>query len=403
MVKKIVPAALFTLTLVLSTRMIAAEPSVPSVPGVVIDYSPASSRSYIGSPSIAMLTDGSYVASHDFFGPGSGNNRTAVFVSMDRGKTWKKQTELTGQWWSTLFVHKEQLYIIGTTTEYGSCVIRKSADDGKTWTEPKDASSGILISDHKCHCAPVPVIVHNGRIWRAMEDATGPGKWGEIFKAFVMSAPVDADLLDAKSWTRTNALPRDTSWIDGKFVGWLEGNAVGTPDGHVVDILRVESGKQAGLAAMVHIGDEGKTASFDPKTGFISFPGANKKFTIRFDPVSKLYWSLSNAVPDVHRDVKPAIARNTLVAISSPDLKTWEIRGVVLYHPDPKKHAFQYVDWQFDGDDLIVASRTAYDDNAGGAKSQHDANYLTFHRIEKFREMKFSETSRGLTFMPGHY
>jgi hypothetical protein len=32
-----------------------AEPSTPAVPGVVIDYSPAASKSYIGSPSIVVL------------------------------------------------------------------------------------------------------------------------------------------------------------------------------------------------------------------------------------------------------------------------------------------------------------------------------------------------------------
>jgi hypothetical protein len=49
------------------------------------------------------------------------------------------------------------------------------------------------------------------------------------------------------------------------------------------------------------------------------------------------------------------------------------------------KHAFQYVDWQFDGEDLVVASRTAFDDDEGGAHRAHDANFMTFHRVEKFR------------------
>ena len=60
----------------------------------------------------------------------------------------------------------------------------------------------------------------------AWEEATPGKRWGENFKAFVMSAPVDADLLDASSWTRTNALERDPKWLNGKFGGWLEGNAV---------------------------------------------------------------------------------------------------------------------------------------------------------------------------------
>jgi len=41
------------------------------VPGIVVAYSPASSGKYIGSPSIAIMPNGDYVASHDFFGPKS--------------------------------------------------------------------------------------------------------------------------------------------------------------------------------------------------------------------------------------------------------------------------------------------------------------------------------------------
>jgi hypothetical protein len=42
---------------------------------------------------------------------------------------------------------------------------------------------------------------------------------------------------------------------------------------------------------------------------------------------------------------------------------------------------FQYADWQFDGDDLIYLVRTSYD----GGHNYHDANRITFHRIEDFR------------------
>jgi hypothetical protein len=47
-------------------------------------------------------------------------------------------------------------------------------------------------------------------------------------------------------------------------------------------------------------------------------------------------------------------------------------------------------DWLFDGDDLIVASRTGFDDAEGGAHNFHDANYLTFYRICGFRTRKNS-------------
>ena len=77
--------------------------------------------------------------------------------------------------------------------------------------------------------------------------------------------------------------------------------------------------------------------------------------------------------------------RNTLVIKSSPDLKQWTVHKILLYHPDVIKHGFQYVDWQFDGRDIIYLSRTAYDDKFGGANNYHDANYLTFHRIKNYK------------------
>ncbi len=66
---------------------------------------------------------------------------------------------------------------------------------------------------------------------------------------------------------------------------------------------------------------------------------------------------------------------------------------MLLYHPDPDKHAFQYVDWHFDDDDLIAVSRTAYDDGLGGAHNQHDANFLTFHRFHDFRKLSTGTAS----------
>jgi hypothetical protein len=66
-----------------------------------------------------------------------------------------------------------------------------------------------------------------------------------------------------------------------------------------------------------------------------------------------------------------------------------------LYHPDTTKHGFQYIDWLFDGDDMIAASRTAYGQGQNAAHNQHDANYLTFHRVKRFREMTMGDSADG--------
>ena len=46
-----------------------------------------------------------------------------------------------------------------------------------------------------------------------------------------------------------------------------------------------------------------------------------------------------------------------------------------------KEVGFQYVDFEFDGDDIIFLCRTALN----GAANFHDSNYSTFHRISAFR------------------
>jgi hypothetical protein len=233
----------------------------------------------------------------------------------------------------------------------------------------------------------MPFIEHNGRLWRAFERREPPIGWGTTYCAGMLSIPVDADLLNAGNWTISNFLPSQRDWNNNDMGGWLEGNAVVTPKGDLVDILRVDTKSPAENAAIVQVSADGKTMSFHPETGFISFPGGAKKFAVRYDEKSQLYWSLSSIVPEMHRRPSPGGVRNTLALIASPDLRNWTVRSILLYHPEVGKHGFQYVEWLFEGDDIIAVCRTAYDDGRGGAHNNHDANYLTFHRFAHFRDL----------------
>ena len=373
----------------------APPPDFSKVPGVVISHVPASTGFYVGSPSIVILPDGDYVVSHDsrrYKSPqhpleDMTGDRTRVFRSRDRGRKWEHLTDLKA-FWSSLFFHRGTLYLFGPSKVYGDVVIRRSADGGRTWTEPTAGSGILLANGDRYHCAPTPVIEHAGRLWRAMEQEIG----GRTFLAFMMSAPAEADLLNPASWAASNRILPDKSWLGGRFNGWLEGNAVVTPEGAIVNMLRVEFNEPDEKSAVIRISADGSTASFGPAHGFISFPGGNKKFTIRFDPVSRLYWSLSSYVPSRHYDARPARVRNTLALVSSPDLAKWTVKSIVLYHSDVAKHGFHYVDWQFEGDDLVAAARTGFDDGLGGAIRAHDANFITFHRVENFRRRTMADS-----------
>ena len=125
---------LLILTNLLNLQLLAQSLKVP---GIVVDHIPASTKTFIGSPSICILPNGDYVASHDHFGPGSTEFEralTSVFKSTNKGKSWTKISEINGQFWSNLFVYQGDLYTMGTWKHHGNLIVRKSTDGGITWT-----------------------------------------------------------------------------------------------------------------------------------------------------------------------------------------------------------------------------------------------------------------------------
>lgn len=359
----------------------------PLIPGTVIAHSSAATGKYIGSPGLAILPDGSYVASHDHFGPGSTEHAIAetwVYRSTDRGASWSPICRIDGAFWSNLFVHRGLLYLYGTSRHYGYAVIRRSDDGGFTWTTPRDSRSGLLSSTPEYHCAPMPVIEHKGYLYRAFEHRSPGTGWGTNFTSGVFRANSSADLLDARTWEQSNYLRSDGSWNNGDMKAWLEGNITVSPAGQLVNILRVQTTSSQEKAAICTLNARAMSLSFEPQTGFIPFPGGAKKFCIRRHPRTGRYYAIASAVHPADKAEDPGSMRNCLVLLRSDDLYRWEIQRVLLYHPDVHQHGFQYVEWQFDGNDIIFVSRTAFHDGVLPAHRAHDANFLTFHRISHF-------------------
>ena len=347
-------------------------------PGVVIDHQDPESRQYVGSASLVRLPGGELLASHDLFGPGSGQRTSAetrVFVSRDRGVTWARTASFKEQFWSNLFWHRGRVYLLGTSYEYGRMAIRESRDRGRTWS-----AASYLTQDLGYHTAPMQMVRRKGRLWRSFEwHPEGP--WGR-FEVLVMSAPEKANLLDARSWVRTPrlAFPADLPKEEG--VHWLETNLVETPDGRLRAMLRLDNVERAAIVRV----DEVAAARGEPALAFertIPFPGGAKKFLIRYDKKSRRYWALATPARGEYKSA--AATRNTLVLLSSADLVAWREDRTILSHPDAERHGFQYPDWQFDGEDIIAAVRTAWVTEGSRPPRAHDANFLTFHRIAGFR------------------
>ena len=375
------------------------QPDFSIAPGVVVAHKPKSGKIYLGSPSICKLPNGDYLVSHDNFGPSSTEHVSAVsniYRSANKGKTWEPVAEINGAFWSKLFVHNKAVYLIGTNKHHGNLVIRKSTDNGYTWTTPNDTDHGLLLQG-EYHVAPTPLVYSKGRIWRAIEDATDIGikTWGPRYSAMMISAPQDADLLKAESWTASNHIRMDSTYLAGGFGGWVEGNALVAPSGEMVDVLRVHDKNSFDeKAATVRLSADGKIATFDPDKDFMLFPGGSKKFVNQYDAKSKKYWALTNYVPnDIRTEaVKlPKVKfsthiRNTLALCSSTDLVNWQVNHVILQHNDVLNHAFQYPDWMIEGKDIVFVSRTAFEDGLGGAANNHNNNFITFHVIKNFRK-----------------
>jgi hypothetical protein len=378
-------------TCVLESPVRLVRPGV--VPGTVVnyihpeDYTYASSGRSPASPSIIRLPDGRLLASHDIYWGKAGQNMSQIFRSADEGVTWEWIADLFPCFWGKLFVHQEKLYMIACATEYGELLMGCSEDGGETWSKPSVLLEGGSRELGGPHRAPMPVVEYGGRLWTSLEF----GSWDTGgHQAGVISAPLDADLLEPNNWSITPFLPYDSQWPGtiqgGDAPAFLEGNIVVTPEGQLVNILRYHTKRgnpDYGKAIVLNVPKDDPDGPLD-FVKVIHFHGNMSKFTIQYDSLSGMYWTLVNRVTSTN-----VSQRNIVTLVSSKDAENWEIvRDVLDYEhnghaaiEDSTKVGFQYVDWLVDGEDILFLSRTAIN----GAYNYHNANHITFHRLPDFR------------------
>ena len=189
--------------------------------------------------------------------------------------------------------------------------------------------------------------------------------------------------------------------------GWQEGNAFEMPEGGVANLLRIDGQTAAthNKAALVRVAPVGGGTGSPFRLQFdrmIDFPSTSSKFVVRrAPPPSRAYYTLSTSVTAGAVRRGAVYARNHLVLATSTDAIHWATCYTLLTDDtglSPEDSArltgFHYVDWVFDGDDIIYAVRTAY----RGANSYHNANRLTTKRV-----LKYAETcERGLHWQSGY-
>lgn len=362
---------------------------------IIAESSSPRATSKINNVNIIITPDGNYLASCTGAGGVPG---PVMFRSSDKGQTWEKfgtydvsVNRIMNMY--SFFIHDGSLYMMGLGDRHTNLYICRSDDNGMTWTVPSDREHGLLL-EGVFHSAQVPVLLSGGRLWRSCE------MYAQTMRErypFVLSAAEGSNLLDASNWIVTNKVTDTVYKVNGRTVsGFTEGNMVEGPDGVIYNFLRSNCTKDSGFGTRLFV--TGTTSlGLAPVRYCVNFPGGGKKFTMRYDPVSKHYWALTNPDVDYPADGKlrhagmadnlsHSLIRNRLSLLKSPDLVKWTVAdNAVLFDPDPYFHGFQYCDWVVDGDDLICVIRVACPEPRGLPIRQHDANRMVFTRIRNFR------------------
>ncbi len=342
------------------------------------------SGQYLCSPSLVKHPDGYLLASMDLFEGEKPQNLTLIYRSDDGGETWHYVSELMPCFWGKMFIHKGELYMLSVSTEYGDLLLGKSTDGGRSFGMPtvilRGSGRGIVAGTHK---APQDIVCYNGRLYTPIEWGT----WRTGGHAvMVLSCDENADLLDAENWTFSEPVPYSPKWEgipEGFSQGNIEGNIIRHPDGNLYNIMRYEMRylvPDRGLILAYKINEDDPEAPVEFSHP-IKFMANATKFAIKKDEVTGKFYSIANRLtPERHQG-----ARNLLSLMVSDDLENWDVVCDLIdaRDKDPQYTGFQYVDFLFEGDDIIYLSRTGMH----RPNTYHNTNYSTFHRIKKFREL----------------
>lgn len=374
----------------------------------VITTSPNPDSIYLYTPAIAEGFGGRFVVAVDYGGPGTysldgpksdfgdykAGNQIRVLLSDDKGKTWRETPARIPMMHEILFKAGGSLYMIGHS---GRLLITRSDDNGETWSEP-----AVLCPEPRWHQSCTAVDVYDGKVTLVYEKwVAEKHKWPGVGPV-LMQAREDADLTDPSNWKFSELYNPDDDMEAARPSG-IPVNAPGAPGMLETNVIRVHNpanpfydatGKSVALLARASTGfpdigvmlkgyerEDGSLAigRFRKNEGevyFVHIPGGDLKFHILYDPESRLYWLL-------HSQIDGRMNYRRRLALSySPDLLRWTFAGMVAVGPTDHS-ARHYATMIQDGDDLFIVSRSGDEK----ARTAHDGNIVTFHRIKDFRKL----------------
>ena len=363
----------------------------------VVAESPDPGRLFVYEPALVKLPSGRLLVTFEHTRIDANAevpHRFRLAISEDAGRTWRQLPPLDLHS-AQPFVHKSELYLLGNVAIRRNIVILRSGDEGRSWTRPVTLFEGSYWN------APTGVLIKEGRLYRSFnlhENADGTPNLRNYQGCVVIAGNLSRNLLDPAAWRMSNRLdypgtPRLLTRVPvaGRRADhWLESNLLEVKSEiRGFHRLRIPGGaghglthqSTAGLAAVTNLTDDGKTLkhSFGQ---FYPIPGAQNKFHMIRDEPSGLYWMAGNIPVDSLGRPPGGDDRRILILMYSVDAHNWFQAGCVAMSKKPRE-AYNYASLLPDGDDLLLAVRTAL----GGRHSQAKSTHITFHRVRGFRSL----------------
>ena len=363
----------------------------------VVAESPDPGRLFVYEPALVKLPGGGLLVTFEYTlidANAEVPHRFRLAVSEDAGRTWRQLPPLDLHS-AQPFVHEGELYLLGNVAIRRNIVILRSDDEGRSWTGPVTLFEGSYWN------APTGVLIKDGRLYRSFnlhENADGTPNLRNYQGCVVIAADLSRNLLDPAAWRMSNRLdypgtPRLLTRVpvSGRRADhWLESNLVEVRS-EILGFhrLRIPGGaahglthqSTAGLAAVTNLTDDGKTLKHTFGQ-FFPIPGAQNKFHMVRDKPSGLFWMAGNIPVDSLGRPPGGDDRRILILMYSVDAHNWFQAGCVAMSKKPRE-AYNYASLLPDGDDLLLAVRTAL----GGRYSQAKSTHITFHRVRGFRSL----------------
>lgn len=313
---------------------------------------------------------------------------TLVLKSLDGGLTWTEIGRTPKIYWASLFELNGTVYLMGRSTDKPEDY-KESLANAYTIISayyPDGSSKTVQFRLANAPLAPNSTVVHNGRLYVSCGSS-------------LASISVDDDLLVPQNWTVSidaNTLI-DNDWYcahtgrekEGlsKLI-LIEGTVFLGGDDKIYYMFRLDIYGNKNCVVVFEASADGRTLTRVPCCdGFVRIPTTITKLTVRYDEKTNRYIAIVN--PFTEQTAWP-FARNVVALVSSPDLLHWDVHDVLLSDREimnPKAsglaHAFQYISFAIDDEDLVLVVREA----TGYTNWFHDGKFCAFYRLRRFRDV----------------